>query len=119
MSPRDPVGRISRRHTLTAFVRLAAIDALFKQLAVRQRHQFAIIGQQRRLHRTDLLDMPFDLSNPHLLAHLVQLAHVDAGQDLPGNFATAKPMAKATARPTVISPITMTWFSRSVFTSSC
>ena len=90
MSPQGPVDPFSRRHTLTAFVRLAAIDTLLKQHTVGKRHQFAIIGQQRRLDRANFLDLPFDLSNPHLLAHLKEFANVNASQNLPGKFAAAQ-----------------------------
>ena len=70
---------------------LAAGYPLIEQSTIRHRYQLTFLGEQQGFHRTDFLDLPFDIANLDLLPHLIELTHIDAGEDLPGDFATAKP----------------------------
>src|SRR3990167_10987630 len=70
---------------------LATAYPLLEQGAIGHRDQLASIGQQGSLDRTYFLDLPFDLTDLDLLPDLVQLAHINPGENLPGDFPTAQP----------------------------
>ena len=69
--PPQPGQPGQRRRTLAGFAGLAATDLLLQENPIGQRHQVSVIGQHRRLDRTDLLNLPFDLAHTHLLPNLI------------------------------------------------